>query len=537
MRILPVIRLSLVTENTTSPERQLEKITQYAALGEHQLVPVTEADYDLDVSGAVSPFDRPGLGPWLREDRLGMWDALCAAKLDRVSRSLFDFTALLQWLEAHGKSLIILDPMMDLTKPEGRVMAHMLMTFAQYEREVIGARVKDAHDKLVRDGKYTGGMVPFGYMPVKLSKNWGYAPDPAYAPLVAEMADRFLRGQSMNGIARWLREAGVLSPKNVIRKRNGKKLTDTPWSPSVVRMILKSPAVLGAVVNTDGEPLRDADGFVVYRSEPLISREVYEAVQSRLALNLAPVKVNTSPLLQVLFCTCGAPMHSTTTNRKVKPADGRIGARGYAGTEGEEVIYAYRYYNCHSNAIRDGKCFAPRLKADRVEEAVMRALLSMAGWYELTEKKVIPGRDYAEDIARLADTIGHLSSKIAVGRATRQDVADDEAALQRAQEQLDRIGALEPEPSRVKRVRTGKTLAKHLEELDVPARNQFLRSAGVRVVAHKTLMPPLEMEFTRGGDMTVLDIPRSAIIMEDGLNAVVHLGNLRNMLARADELL
>ena len=105
-----------------------------------------------------------------------MWNALCAAKLDRVSRSLFDFTALLSWLEAHGKTLIILDPMMDLTKPEGRVMAHMLMTFAQYEREVIGARVKDAHDKLVKDGKYTGGMVPFGYMPVKLEKNWGYAP-------------------------------------------------------------------------------------------------------------------------------------------------------------------------------------------------------------------------------------------------------------------------------------------------------------------------------------------------------------------------
>jgi site-specific DNA recombinase len=144
MRLLPVIRLSLVTENTTSPQRQVEKITQYAQLADHELVPVTEADYDLDVSGAVSPFDRPGLGRWLQDDRLDMWDALCAAKLDRISRSLFDFTALLHWLEAHGKTLIILDPMLDLTRPEGRVMANTLMSFAAYEREVIGARVKDA---------------------------------------------------------------------------------------------------------------------------------------------------------------------------------------------------------------------------------------------------------------------------------------------------------------------------------------------------------------------------------------------------------
>ena len=525
MRLLPVIRLSLVTENTTSPERQMEKITQYAALGDHELVLVTEADYDLDVSGAVSPFDRPGLGPWLREDRLGTWDALCAAKLDRVSRSLFDFTALLSWLEAHGKSLIILDPMMDLTKPEGRVMAHMLMTFAQYEREVIGARVKDAHDKLVRDGKYTGGMVPFGYMPVKLAKNWGYSPDPEYAPLVVEMADRFMRGETLGGIARWLRECGVPSPKNVIRKRNGKPLTDTPWSPSVVRMILQSPAVLGAVVNTDGKPLRDSDGFVVYRSEPLISREVYEAIQSRLALNVAAVKVNTSPLLRVAYCTCGAPMHATTTNRVSYPSD----------RKGQPVTYGYRYYHCHSSHARDGKCSAPRINADRLENAVFGALLDNAGWYELTEKKVIPGRDYAEDVARLAETIGHLSAKVAVGRATRQDVADDEAALQRAQEQLDRIAALEPEPARVEPVRTGKTLRMRLDELDVPGRNQFLQSAGVRAVAHKDDMPSLDMEFSRG-DMTGLDIPRTAIFAEDGLNVIVYLGKLRDMLARADEL-
>lgn len=527
MRILPVIRLSLVTENTTSPERQLEKITQYAALGDHELVPITEADYDLDVSGAVSPFDRPGLGPWLREDRLDGWDALCAARLDRVSRSFFDFTALLAWLEAHGKSLIILDPMMDLTKSEGRVMAHMLMTFAQYEREVIGARVKDAHDKLVRDGKYTGGMVPFGYMPVKLAKNWGYAPDPEYAPLVVEMADRFIKGETLGGIARWLRDSGVPSPKNVIRKRNGKPLTDTPWSPTVVRMILQSPAVLGAVVDTRGTPLRDADGFVVYRSEPLIPREVYEAVQTRLALNVAPVKVNTSPLLRVAYCTCGAPMHATTTNRKSYPSDLKAGS--------EPVTYAYRYYHCHSSHIRDGKCNAPRINADRLDRAVFGAILNVAGWYELTERKLIPGRDHSEDVARLAETIGHLSSKIAVGKATRKDVSDDEAALQRAQEQLDRIASLEPEPARVEPVRTGKTLRKRWEELDVPGRNQFLQNAGVRAVAHKTDMPPLEREFARG-DMTGSDIPHTEIVTEAGLHVVLYLGNLRDMLARADEL-
>jgi site-specific DNA recombinase len=72
--------------------------------------------------------------------------------------------------------------MLDLTHTEGRIMANTLMSFAAYEREVIGARVKDAYDKLVRDGKYTGGMVPFGYRPVKLARNWGYEVNPCMAP-------------------------------------------------------------------------------------------------------------------------------------------------------------------------------------------------------------------------------------------------------------------------------------------------------------------------------------------------------------------
>jgi site-specific DNA recombinase len=509
MRLLPVIRLSLVTENTTSPERQLEKIEQYARLGDHELVPITEADYDLDVSGAVSPFDRPGLGRWLREDRLDAWDALCAAKLDRVSRSLFDFTALLSWLEAHGKSLVILDPMMDLTRPEGKVMAHMVMSFAQYEREVIGARVKDAHDKLVHDGKYTGGMVPFGYMPVKLTKNWGYAPDPEYAPLVVEMAARFLKGETLGGIARWLRDAGVPSPKNVIRKRNGKPVTDTPWSTSVVRMILQSPAVLGAVVDTRGVPLRDSDGIVVYRAEPLISREVYEAVHARLTLNTAPVKVNTSPLLQIAFCTCSAPMHSTTTRREK---------------------WEYRYYHCHSSHLRDGKCAAKRIKAEPLEETVYGSLLELVGHAELTEKKLIPGRDYSEEIARIGEQIGHLSSVVAIGQATGKDVSQEAAALERAQAEIERLAALKPIAPRVEPVRTGKTFRQHWESLDIVGRNEFLRSAGVRAVASRDEMPPLDLP---GGPLTRGDIPRSVVIDRDDLHVVVHLGCLADLLEHA----
>jgi site-specific DNA recombinase len=79
MKLLPCVPLSVLDDASTSPQRQIDKIQAYARLGDHELVPITEADYDLDVSGSVNPFERPGLGPWLRDDRLEMWDAICVA--------------------------------------------------------------------------------------------------------------------------------------------------------------------------------------------------------------------------------------------------------------------------------------------------------------------------------------------------------------------------------------------------------------------------------------------------------------------------
>jgi site-specific DNA recombinase len=516
VRILPVIRLSLATDNSTSPARQFEAIERFAAYKRHELVEITEADYDLDVSGAVSPFDRPGLGRWLHEDRLDQWDALCAAKLDRISRSLFDFTALVHWLEAHGKALIILDPELDLTTKEGRAMANVLMTFAEYEREVIGARVKDAYDKLISEGKYTGGMVPFGYMPVKLAKNWGYEVDPEYGPLVAEMADRFLRYESLGSIARWLRESGVPSPKDVIRKRNGKPLKGTPWSTAAVRIILSSPAVLGAVMSGDG-PLRDGQGLVVYRADPLITRDVYERVQARLADNPVPVRVNSTPLLQVAFCaSCGAPMHSTTTKRV------------YGGKP-----YEYRYYHCLSAHLRDGRCSVRRVKAEPLEEVVFATLLELAGERELRTERLIPGRDWSEESARLIEQTQHLQAEIGRARLQRRDYSGLQGTLDTANAELDRLADLEPEPARLEYDSTGMTFRQWWEQNDQATRNAFLRDRGVRAVVHPDTVPSIEHQ---AGPMTALDITRMAIIDRPGLYVVIYLGSLGELLRRAGDL-
>lgn len=507
MRLLPAIRLSVWDDSSTSPERQLEKIQNYARLGDHELVPISEADYDLDVSGAVSPWERPGLGPWLTDDRLSMWDGLCVAKLDRLTRSLIDFVTLMSWLEARGKTLVCLDPQLDLTTPSGRAFAQILVTFAEYERQTIAARVRDAWHKLRTDGHYAGGQVPFGYRPVKLARGWGYEPDPEYAPIVAEMCERYVHYESLGSIARWLNESGVPTPWNATRKRNDKPLRDSMWKTTSVRKVIGSPAILGTTVKTDGTPVTDAQGVVVYRADALITRDVWERVQARLRANPVGAKVNTWTLTGIAFCAvCQAAMYSS----------GAI----YNGKR-------YSYYCCVHSLRRDGKCTARRVKATELETAISDELLALVGDVELTENKLVSGRDYGEDMARVADQISHLSREVALGAVSGRDVRADQETLKRAHDELARLAALEPVQARVEPIRTGQTFRQKWESLDAPGRNEFLRTAAVRAVVSRDGMPPIE---DQEGPMRPLDVPRMAIITDTGLYAVVYLGSLGDLL-------
>lgn len=169
-----MVRLSDLTDETTSPERQRTKITIYARLHEHEVVGLAE---DLDVSGAISPFERPKLGPWLA--RPDDWDGLIVAKYDRLTRSLLDFLVLYKWLADRGKTLIWIDPPLDFSTPFGKAMANVLITFAELELAVISDRIREAWHTLREAGKWPGGTVPFGRIPVRTEPNgWRLALDP-----------------------------------------------------------------------------------------------------------------------------------------------------------------------------------------------------------------------------------------------------------------------------------------------------------------------------------------------------------------------
>jgi len=107
--------------------------------------------------------ERPALQRLLDEIEAGRVDSVVVYKVDRLSRSLLDFARLMGVFEQHGVSFVSVTQQFNTSTPVGRLTLHILLSFAQFEREIISERTRDKKAAAKRKGKWTGGYVPLGY--------------------------------------------------------------------------------------------------------------------------------------------------------------------------------------------------------------------------------------------------------------------------------------------------------------------------------------------------------------------------------------
>lgn len=396
MRALGVTRLSRDKDTSTSIERQEEQIRLAAKLRGDTLVAITS---DTDVSGKVSPFERPGLGPWLN-GRAGEYDTLIVAKLDRLTRSLFGFVDLMTWAADHGKNIVSVTESIDLDTPHGRMVANVLVSFAQFERERMGERRREAAEKVSAAGGWDGGTVPFGYSPVAVNGGWRLGEHAMNARTARQMVRDAIGGLSLADIARGLNEAAIPSP------------TGGTWRGNSVRRILTSPAMAGhqvkvcqgviqAVHGRDGKPVKMTD-------EPVIDQDQYEELQLALASRArGRGQAQSRHLLWgVAFCArCGGKMY---------------GHRRVSGAETRRNYYACK--NCRPWMS---------VRLEELNGLLERILLREAGERVVHERKLVRGDEHAAEIRRLERKAQRLRAELA-------DEHDDDlaSALQRNEERV-----------------------------------------------------------------------------------------------------
>ena len=167
----PVVRAAVYTRKSSdegldqefnSLDAQHEACSAYIASQRHEGWKLIKRRFD---DGGISggTLERPALQALLTDVDQGLVDMIVVYKIDRLTRSLSDFAKLIDRLEAKGCSFVSVTQSFNTSSSMGRLTLNVLLSFAQFEREVTAERIRDKIAASKKKGMWMGGMVPWGY--------------------------------------------------------------------------------------------------------------------------------------------------------------------------------------------------------------------------------------------------------------------------------------------------------------------------------------------------------------------------------------
>lgn len=331
--------------------------------------------------------DRLGLQQLLADIRGGRIDVVVVYKIDRLTRSLADFARIVETFDAHDVSFVSVTQAFNTTSSMGRLTLNVLLSFAQFEREVTGERIRDKIAASKAKGMWMGGLAPLGYdLPANGSR--ALVVNEVEAKTVRHLFGRYLELGSVYRLIAELDAQGICSKQRVTAK--GRTLGGAPFSRGAMFHLLQNRVYVGDIVHKTERFDGQHDGIV--------HRSLFDQVQAMLATHR---RTRTSrqravgPLLGKLFDAAG---------RRMSPTYSR-GARGGV----------YRYYvSCSAAGQR-----LQRVSAQEIEAFLMSRL-----------SRVIPEvADPLESITKISLFDGEIvvSVPAKLGRTIRRHLEDGEA--------------------------------------------------------------------------------------------------------------
>jgi len=286
--------------------------------------------------------DRPGLKRLLQDIQDGKIDIVVVYKIDRLSRSLADFAKMIQLFDRYKASFSSVTQQINSATSMGRLMLNVLLSFAQFEREVTGERIRDKFAASKRKGMWMGGPVPMGYC----VDNRKLVVVPEEAQVVRQIFDSFIATRSTTLMVKQLVEQGVTS-------KNGKPLTK-----QALYTILHNRLYIGDIGHKGD--------FYPGQHEALIDQSQWDRVQEIMAQNSRDrardtfgQKCRHGFLLRGMMFTADGDLYLPMATRKTS---GKL----------------YRYYVVNKNQkMGAGTVEFANLPAGSIEKSVMEKVLEV----------------------------------------------------------------------------------------------------------------------------------------------------------------
>ncbi len=212
--------------------------------------------------------DRPALQRLLDDIRAHRINVIVVYKVDRLTRSLADFAKLVELFDAHGVSFVSVTQQFNTTTSMGRLTLNVLLSFAQFEREVTSERIRDKIGASKRKGLWVGGVVPLGYQ----AKDRKITVVPHEAKTVRHIFRRYLDVGSLNLLLTDLRRTGVKTKLRPLS--NGKTIGGIPFTRGSLAALLRNRFYIGEV--------RYKGELFPGEQTAILDLALFEAVQTKL---------------------------------------------------------------------------------------------------------------------------------------------------------------------------------------------------------------------------------------------------------------
>jgi site-specific DNA recombinase len=330
-----------LNQEFNSLDAQYEACQSYVRARTHDGWTLSPARYD-DGGASGKDTDRQHFQRLMADVDAGKIDVVVVYKLDRLSRSLRDFHALLERFERAGCTFVSITQNLSTEGAMGKLILNLLMVVAEFERENSAERTRDKIRATRRRGKWTGGMVPLGYR----TEDKKLVIDGRDAPLVRDIFTLYPRLGSALAVARALNDEHRWVPGRTLT--DGKQRPAHPWTKHDVLRVVSNPVYAGYMPY--GEELNEGE------HEPIVTRVIYHRVRALIDGQRREVAVpGRSPaylLRGLLRCKgCGAAMTPASTTAK-----GRT----------------YRYYRCVTRDKRGREaCATVPMAAAAIETSVI----------------------------------------------------------------------------------------------------------------------------------------------------------------------
>jgi len=337
-------------------------------------------------SGAT--LDRPALKRLLADIESGQVDTVVVYKVDRLSRALLDFAKMMETCDTFGVGFVSVTQQFNSTTPMGRLTLHILLSFAQFEREIISERTRDKMAAARRKGKWAGGAPSLGYDLDAASRR--LVVNAVEAAQVRAVFALYVQHRALLPVVAELARRGWVSKR--WRTRQGKVRGGRPFSKTSLRALLTNPLYAGQVRHR---------GHLYPGEQPaLVKPATWQKVQALLRAHgqRGERLCGLAPLAGLLFCEpCGCamtPAHASKRGRR------------------------YRYYVCtHAQKYGWRTCPSPSVPAHAIEHFVWEQVREHGGiLVPAPESAEVTGPERQGLVQRLVERVDYdgAQGKVAV---------------------------------------------------------------------------------------------------------------------------